>query len=194
MADSYLTLIDFAKSYGLSVEEAKKILDTPKYSPYTKEVNGKTLVSFDVFKLEEQEDNQIEQAPEERTEDKEEQQDNTPSKREEQLQREIEELKQTIAEKDRQINDYALKFAELAQQAQLIAGQAQVLHLAEKAGAGAKLEEAPTPPPQTRAESRETPKSPPIVKESEKKDSSYRKTSRHTGSRNSFIQRIFKRR
>lgn len=58
----------------------------------------------------------------------------------ERLLAEIEYLRGMVDKKDRQIADFAVRFADLAQQAQQIAGQAQVLQLNEASKEAAKME------------------------------------------------------
>ena len=146
MAETFLSLADYAKRKGLTEAEALKKLNSPKYRKYVNHNGGNVLVSFGIFEADRP-------APAPREEDKRspaeavnnpapapdeaEAEAKSPAPADDEIDRlrkEVEELKKAVSEKDKQIADFALKFAELAQQAQQIAGQAQVLHLSEKAG------------------------------------------------------------
>ena len=152
---SYILLADYAKSAGLSLEEARELVSREENKKFFKVANGKELISREI-------DKQTPPAPaptlkEEAVEESKEEQPATASASAEEaktsaeeaktsaeqeeilrLRKEVEELKEQIRNKDTQIADFALRFANLADQAQLIAGQAQVLQAQEQ-----KMLEAP---------------------------------------------------
>ena len=154
---SYILLADYAKSAGLSLEEARELISQEEYKQFFKVANGKEMVSTAIYKKKETpateskafEDPDTEEtteetpAPEEapaetpapaRDEEAEPATSATTTADQEEIERlrkEVAELKEQVKSKDSQIAEYAFKFAELAQQAQLIAGQAQVLQAQE---------------------------------------------------------------
>lgn len=141
----YILLADYAKSTGISLEEAREIISRDKYNQFFKVANGKEMVSTAIYKIKETPD--IEEPAEEipataRDEEAETATSTATTADQEEIERlrkEIIELKEQVKSKDNQIAEYAFRFAELAQQAQLIAGQAQVLQAQEH-----KLIEPPT--------------------------------------------------
>ena len=145
---SYILLADYAKTAGISLEEARELVSREENKKFFKVANGKELISREI-------DKQTPPAPaptlkEEAVEESKEEQPATASASAEEaktsaeqeeilrLRKEVEELKEQIRNKDTQIADFALRFANLADQAQLIAGQAQVLQAQEQ-----KMLEAP---------------------------------------------------
>ena len=140
---SYILLADYAKSAGLSLEEARELISQEEYKQFFKVANGKEMVSTAIHKKKETpateskafEDPDTEETTEEtpapaRDEEAEPATSATTTADQEEIERlrkEVAELKEQVKSKDSQIAEYAFKFAELAQQAQLIAGQAQVL-------------------------------------------------------------------
>lgn len=135
----YISLSDYARISGISIEEAKENLSTRENAAYIKILNGNTLVSMEIFNT------GIEQEEPPPPPIEEPQQIPPPPKQEKEeiielLTKEIEELKQEIREKDKQILEYGHKFAALAEQAQMIASQAQYLHAADRAAESAITE------------------------------------------------------
>ena len=144
---SYILLADYAKSAGLSLEEARELVSQEEYKQFFKVANGKEMVSTAIYKKKETpateskafEDPDTEETTEEtpapaRDEEAEPATSATTTADQEEIERlrkEVAELKEQVKSKDSQIAEYAFKFAELAQQAQLIAGQAQVLQAQE---------------------------------------------------------------
>lgn len=144
---SYILLADYAKSAGLSLEEARELISQEEYKQFFKVANGKEMVSTAIYKKKETpateskafEDPDTEETTEEtpapaRDEEAEPATSATTTADQEEIERlrkEVAELKEQVKSKDSQIAEYAFKFAELAQQAQLIAGQAQVLQAQE---------------------------------------------------------------
>lgn len=132
----YMTLSDYALIIGKTEAETEEILkNTEEYKPFFVITEGRVLVDFDILNLSKPES---EPEPEETTETEIETPEPAPASTSnqeevERLKAEIEALKITIKEKDKQIIEYGLKFADLAQQAQQIASQAQYLQLTEKA-------------------------------------------------------------
>ena len=155
---SYILLADYAKSAGLSLEEARELISQEEYKQFFKVANGKEMVSTAIYKKKETpateskafEDPDTEEtteetpAPEEapaetpapaRDEEAEPATSATTTADQEEIERlrkEVEALKEQVKSKDNQIAEYAFRFAELAQQAQIIAGQAQVLQAKEQ--------------------------------------------------------------
>lgn len=144
---SYILLADYAKSAGLSLEEARELISQEKYKQFFKVANGKEMVSTAIYKKKETpateskafEDPDTEETTEEtpapaREGEAEPTSPATTADQEEieRLRKEVEALKEQVKSKDNQIAEYAFRFAELAQQAQIIAGQAQVLQAKEQ--------------------------------------------------------------
>ena len=154
---SYILLADYAKSAGLSLEEARELISKEEYKQFFKVANGKEMVSTAIYKKKEtpateskafeapateetaEETPAPGEAPAEtpapaRDEEAEPATSATTTADQEEIERlrkEVAELKEQVKSKDSQIAEYAFRFAELAQQAQLIAGQAQVLQAQE---------------------------------------------------------------
>ena len=154
---SYILLADYAKSAGLSLEEARELISKEEYKQFFKVANGKEMVSTAIYKKKETpateskafEATATEETAEEtpapgeapaetpapaRDEEAEPATSATTTADQEEIERlrkEVAELKEQVKSKDSQIAEYAFRFAELAQQAQLIAGQAQVLQAQE---------------------------------------------------------------
>lgn len=154
---SYILLADYAKSAGISLEEARELVSSKEYKQFFKVANGKEMVSTAIYKKKEtpateskafvapateetvEETPAPEVAPAEtpapaRDEEAEPATSATTTADQEEIERlrkEVAELKEQVKSKDNQIAEYAFRFAELAQQAQLIAGQAQVLQAQE---------------------------------------------------------------
>lgn len=153
---SYILLADYAKSAGISLEEARELVSSKENKQFFKVANGKEMVSTAIYKKKEtpateskafvapateetvEETPAPEEAPAEtpapaRDEEAEPATSATTADQEEieRLRKEVAELKEQVKSKDNQIAEYAFRFAELAQQAQLIAGQAQVLQAQE---------------------------------------------------------------
>lgn len=147
--NSYILLSDYAKSAGISIDEARELLNREENKKFLKLVKGKEMVSTEIHKQQTPAtESKVEEAPAPATESKVEATPApapkveeveaipaTPSADQEEIERlrkEVEELKAQVKSKDNQIAEYTLRFAELAQQAQLIAGQAQILQAKEQ--------------------------------------------------------------
>lgn len=153
---SYILLADYAKSAGISLEEARELVSKEENKQFFKVANGKEMVSTAIYKKKETPatESKAFEAPAtneavEETPAPEEVPAPAPAREEEEkpatsaattadqeeierLRKEVAELKEQVKSKDSQIAEYAFRFAELAQQAQLIAGQAQVLQAKEQ--------------------------------------------------------------
>ena len=142
---SYILLADYAKSAGLSLEEARELVSREEHKKFLKVANGKEMVSTAIGKKNppataEQEETPAPQekpapapAPAREGEAEPTSPATTADQEEiERLRKEVEALKEQVKSKDNQIAEYAFRFAELAQQAQIIAGQAQVLQAKEQ--------------------------------------------------------------
>lgn len=154
---SYILLADYAKSAGISLEEARELVSKEENKQFFKVANGKEMVSTAIYKKKEKpatESKAFEapataEAVEETPAPEDTPATNPAPAREveaeptspatsadqeeiERLRKEVAELKEQVKSKDSQIAEYAFRFAELAQQAQLIAGQAQVLQAKEQ--------------------------------------------------------------
>ena len=153
---SYILLADYAKSAGISLEEARELVSKEENKQFFKVANGKEMVSTAIYKKKETPatESKAFEAPAtneavEETPAPEEAPAPAPAREEEEkpatsaattadqeeierLRKEVAELKEQVKSKDNQIAEYAFRFAELAQQAQLIAGQAQVLQAKEQ--------------------------------------------------------------
>ena len=153
---SYILLADYAKSAGISLEEARELVSKEENKQFFKVANGKEMVSTAIYKKKEtpateskafeapatneavEETPAPEEAPAPAPARKEEEKPATSAattadqEEIERLRKEVAELKEQVKSKDNQIAEYAFRFAELAQQAQLIAGQAQVLQAKEQ--------------------------------------------------------------
>lgn len=153
---SYILLADYAKSAGISLEEARELVSKEENKQFFKVANGKEMVSTAIYKKKEtpateskafeapatneavEETPAPEEAPAPAPARKEEEKPATSAattadqEEIERLRKEVAELKEQVKSKDSQIAEYAFRFAELAQQAQLIAGQAQVLQAKEQ--------------------------------------------------------------
>ena len=142
---SYILLADYAKSVGLSLEEARELVSREENKKFFKVANGKEMVSTAIGKktppaTAEQEESPAPQekpapapAPAREGEAEPTSPATTADQEEiERLRKEVEALKEQVKSKDNQIAEYAFRFAELAQQAQIIAGQAQVLQAKEQ--------------------------------------------------------------
>ena len=153
---SYILLADYAKSAGISLEEARELISKEENKQFFKVANGKEMVSTAIYKKKEtpateskafeapatneavEETPAPEEAPAPAPARKEEEKPATSAattadqEEIERLRKEVAELKEQVKSKDNQIAEYACRFAELAQQAQLIAGQAQVLQAKEQ--------------------------------------------------------------
>lgn len=153
--NSYILLADYAKSAGLSLEEARELVSREENKKFFKVANGKEMVSTAIGKKNppateskaiqtpataEQEETPAPQekpapapAPAREGEAEPTSPATTADQEEiERLRKEVEALKEQVKSKDNQIAEYAFRFAELAQQAQIIAGQAQVLQAKEQ--------------------------------------------------------------
>ena len=139
---SYILLADYAKSAGISLEEAKELLNREENKQFFKVANGKEMVSTAIYKKKEKPATKSKafEAPatnpaparEEEAEPATPAATTADQEEIERLRKEVAELKEQVKSKDNQIAEYAFRFAELAQQAQLIAGQAQVLQAKEQ--------------------------------------------------------------
>ena len=153
---SYILLADYAKSAGISLEEARELVSKEENKQFFKVANGKEMVSTAIYKKKETpateskafeapatneevaETPALEEAPATNPAPAREEEVATPAattadqEEIERLRKEVAELKEQVKSKDNQIAEYAFRFAELAQQAQLIAGQAQVLQAKEQ--------------------------------------------------------------
>ena len=153
---SYILLADYAKSAGLSLEEARELVSREENKKFFKVANGKEMVSTAIGKK----NPPATESKAIQTPATAEQEEETPAPQEkpapapapvregeaeptspattadqeeiERLRKEVEALKEQVKSKDNQITEYAFRFAELAQQAQIIAGQAQVLQAKEQ--------------------------------------------------------------
>lgn len=135
--NSYILLSDYAKSAGISIDEARELLNREENKKFLKLVKGKEMVSTEIHKQQTPAtESKVEEAPAPAPKVEEvEATPATPSADQEEIERlrkEVEELKAQVKSKDNQITEYTLRFAELAQQAQLIAGQAQILQAKEQ--------------------------------------------------------------
>jgi chromosome segregation ATPase len=135
--NSYILLSDYAKSAGISIDEARELLNREENKKFLKLVKGKEMVSTEIHKQQTPAtESKVEEAPAPAPKVEEvEATPATPSADQEEIERlrkEVEELKAQVKSKDNQIAEYTLRFAELAQQAQLIAGQAQILQAKEQ--------------------------------------------------------------
>lgn len=135
--NSYILLSDYAKSAGISIDEARELLNREENKKFLKLVKGKEMVSTEIHKQQTPAtESKVEEAPAPAPKVEEvEAIPATPSADQEEIERlrkEVEELKAQVKSKDNQIAEYTLRFAELAQQAQLIAGQAQILQAKEQ--------------------------------------------------------------
>lgn len=135
--NSYILLSDYAKSAGISIDEARELLNREENKKFLKLVKGKEMVSTKIHKQQTPAtESNVEEAP--APAPKVEEVEATPATASadqeeiERLRKEVEELKAQVKSKDNQIAEYTLRFAELAQQAQLIAGQAQILQAKEQ--------------------------------------------------------------
>ena len=152
----YILLADYAKSAGISLEEARELVSKEENKQFFKVANGKEMVSTAIYKKKETpateskafeapatneevaETPAPEEAPATNPAPAREEEVATPAattadqEEIERLRKEVAELKEQVKSKDNQIAEYAFRFAELAQQAQLIAGQAQVLQAKEQ--------------------------------------------------------------
>ena len=143
---SYILLADYAKSAGLSLEEARELVSREENKKFFKVANGKEMVSTAIGKknppataeqAEETPAPQEKPAPAPAPAREGEAEPTSPATTADQeeierLRKEVEALKEQVKSKDNQIAEYAFRFAELAQQAQIIAGQAQVLQAKEQ--------------------------------------------------------------
>lgn len=135
--NSYILLSDYAKSAGISIDEARELLNREENKKFLKLVKGKEMVSTEIHKQQTPAtESKVEATPAPAPKVEEvEATPATPSADQEEIERlrkEVEELKAQVKSKDNQIAEYTLRFAELAQQAQLIAGQAQILQAKEQ--------------------------------------------------------------
>lgn len=137
--NSYILLSDYAKSAGISIDEARELLNREENKKFLKLVKGKEMVSTEIHKQQTPAtESKVEEAPAPAPAPKVEEVEATPATTSadqeeiERLRKEVEELKAQVKSKDNQIAEYTLRFAELAQQAQLIAGQAQILQAKEQ--------------------------------------------------------------
>lgn len=135
--NSYILLSDYAKSAGISIDEARELLNREENKKFLKLVKGKEMVSTEIHKQQTPAtESKVEATPAPASKVEEvEAIPATPSADQEEIERlrkEVEELKAQVKSKDNQIAEYTLRFAELAQQAQLIAGQAQILQAKEQ--------------------------------------------------------------
>lgn len=137
--NSYILLSDYAKSAGISIDEARELLNREENKKFLKLVKGKEMVSTEIHKQQTPAtESKVEEAPAPAPAPKVEEVEATPApapadqEEIERLRKEVEELKAQVKSKDNQIAEYTLRFAELAQQAQLIAGQAQILQAKEQ--------------------------------------------------------------
>ena len=129
MKKTYLTVMEYADLEGISIEEVYNRIFNDKLKGKTKQKGGQYFIEEETLQKPATEPGAEETAGDnaETTAEKKPAQDNTEA-----LIEEIKALKAELALKDKQIADYALRFADLAQQAQVIAGQAQYLQAREK--------------------------------------------------------------
>ena len=119
----YIKIADFAIRKGISKTEAYKIANDPQNKDYVILEDGIKKISS--LLLDDKKDSQPEIK-------KQEQSQPADTKEIEYLKEQIRELQAQIKKKDEQIAEFTLKFAELAQQSNTIASQAQVLHAIDK--------------------------------------------------------------
>lgn len=125
MGENYLTLEQLSKELGYDIGTIRAILMQGRYKNFVStSKDGQKIVSASIIDLLKPKQEKEEQEPQADTSDK--------DAEIEALRKENAELKETIKRKDSQIEEYAMKFAELAGQAQQLASQSQVLQLAEK--------------------------------------------------------------
>lgn len=103
--ESYILLSDFAKSNGLTEEQARKLLKTAENIQFYKAVNGKELVST-LFK--------IGSKPKEENSEKEQETYNNYQQEIDSLRQQLIEAQQTIIEKDAKIEKLTDDLAEMA--------------------------------------------------------------------------------
>ena len=123
----YIKIADFASKKGISKQEAYKIANDPRNKDYVILEDGIKKISS--FLLDDTPREKKESQPEPK---KQEQSQPADAKEIEYLKEQIRELQAQIKKKDEQIAEFTLKFAELAQQSNTIASQAQVLHAIDK--------------------------------------------------------------
>lgn len=123
----YIKIADFASRKGISKQEAYKIANAPQNKEYIRIENGIKYISS--FLLD---DKSRENKDSRKETKKQEQSQPADTKEIEYLKEQIRELQAQIKKKDEQIAEFTLKFAELAQQSNTIASQAQVLHAIDK--------------------------------------------------------------
>ena len=123
----YIKIADFASKKGISKQEAYKIANDPQNKDYVVFEDGIKKISS--FLLDDKPREKKDSQPETK---KQEQSQPADAKEIEYLKEQIRELQVQIKKKDEQIAEFTLKFAELAQQSNTIASQAQVLHAIDK--------------------------------------------------------------
>lgn len=123
----YIKIADFAIRKGISKAEAYKIANDPQNKDYVILEDGIKKISS--FLLDDKPREKKDSQPEPK---KQEQSQPADAKEIEYLKEQIRELQAQIKKKDEQIAEFTLKFAELAQQSNTIASQAQVLHAIDK--------------------------------------------------------------
>lgn len=146
----YLSVSQLAREARISRAAAYSMLEQERYKEYLVTDGGVKRVKSSILDIlkegiqaqEESAGNDKPPAQTDSTEDHETEIDR--------LREEVNYLKRTIEEKDKQIVDFAVRFADLAQQAQQIAGQAQVLQLNEASKEVPKIDQETTEEPTRR--------------------------------------------
>lgn len=142
MVEEYISVAEYAKRAGISKQEAYRIIGSPQNEPYTKRINGKIQVLVSILKSEEVADNppvETEQKPVENAESPVIRTDNRETAVIDFLMKQIEELREEVRNKDRQIEEHNARIAlllekqqELTEKALITTGQAQYLQARNK--------------------------------------------------------------
>jgi hypothetical protein len=137
MVEEYISVAEFAKRAGISKQEAYSIARSPQNEAYTKRINGKIQIAVELLKpLEAPASPQ--KPKEEKPVENAEAPVNSPENREtaviDFLMKQIEELREEVRSKDKQIAEHNARIAlllekqqELTEKALITTGQAQYL-------------------------------------------------------------------
>lgn len=137
MVAEYISVAEYAKRAGISKQEAYNIARSPQNEAYTKKINGIIQISTELLKPAQATDSpqiEIEQKPVESAEAP----VNSPDSREtaiiDFLMKQVEELREEVRSKDKQIAEHNARIAlllekqqELTEKALITTGQAQYL-------------------------------------------------------------------
>ena len=142
MVEEFISVAEYAKRQGISKQEAYRIIGSPQNAPYATKINGKIQISTKIFEGVESPQEAQKQESKEAVENAEAPVKETDSRETaviDFLMKQIEELREEVKSKDKQIAEHNARIAlllekqqELTEKALITTGQAQYLQANNK--------------------------------------------------------------